>query len=143
MRDFGAGRDDEPRFAYSGLDRILHERGRLAVCTCLVAFPEGLSFSELRDECGLTDGNLNRHLQALADFKIVELRKVKKRGKRSSASRRAITIVRITPFGRERFLAYIDALESVVRDAQARASAAGEPADAKSPNPAESGLATT
>ena len=32
-----------PPFAYEGLDRIFHERGRLAVCTCLVANRDGLT----------------------------------------------------------------------------------------------------
>ena len=107
-------RDDAP-FAYPGLERIFHERGRLAVCTCLVAFPDGLSFSELRDKCGLTDGNLNRHLQALAEVDVVVLEKSKKKGCRPR------TVCRVTSFGRERFLSYIQALESVVREAQSRA----------------------
>ncbi len=123
---------EEAPFAYSGLERVFHERGRLAVCTCLVAFPDGLSFSELRDECGLTDGNLNRHLLALTEVGVVVLEK-KKNG------RRPVTICWITPFGRDRFLAYIDALEAVVRDAQARAKAARSP----SRREPESGLAPT
>ena len=40
-------------FAYSGLERIFHERGRLAVCTCLVANPHGMRFTELQDACAL------------------------------------------------------------------------------------------
>lgn len=120
-------------FAYPGLERIFHERGRLAVCTCLVAFPEGLSFRGLRDECGLTDGNLNRHLQALADVGIVLLDKRKTKG------RRPVTICRITPFGRQRFLSYIDALEAVVREAQTRAATTRAAADPT----AEGGLAAT
>ena len=60
-------------FAYEGLERIFHERGRLAVCTCLVANPAGMSFTALQEACALTDGNLNRHLHALAETKIVTL----------------------------------------------------------------------
>ena len=95
-------------FAYEGLERIFHERGRLAVCTCLVANPEGMSFTALQDACALTDGNLNRHLHALAETGIVTL-------SRSRGKGRPTTTVRITPSGRERFLAYIDELETVVR----------------------------
>jgi predicted ArsR family transcriptional regulator len=100
-------------FAYSGLERIFHERGRLAVCTCLVANPDGMRFTELQDACALTDGNLNRHLHALAEVGVVVMERVTGRG-------RPATTVRITPDGRTRFLAYIDELESVVRDVHAR-----------------------
>ena len=60
-------------FAYEGLERIFNERGRLAVCTCLVANPAGMSFTALQEACALTDGNLNRHLHALAETEIVTL----------------------------------------------------------------------
>ena len=95
-------------FAYEGLERIFHERGRLAVCTCLLAHKEGMSFKALQDACALTDGNLNRHLHALAEMKIVTLARTRGDG-------RPTTIVRITPSGRARFLEYIDELEAVVR----------------------------
>jgi predicted ArsR family transcriptional regulator len=95
-------------FAYEGLERIFHERGRLAVCTCLIANSEGMSFKALQDACALTDGNLNRHLHALAETGIVSLARVRGNG-------RPTTTVRISHSGRQRFLAYIDALEAVVR----------------------------
>jgi predicted ArsR family transcriptional regulator len=104
----------EAPFSYPGLERIFHERGRLALCTCLIAHPEGLSFTELQSACDLTDGNLNRHLHALAEVAIVATEK-----RRGSA--RPLTIYRITRRGRERFLAYVDELESVVRDVHERA----------------------
>jgi len=104
--------DDAP-FAYSGLERIFHERGRLAVCTCLIANPSGMRFTELQEACALTDGNLNRHLHALAEVGVVEMERVTGRG-------RPATTVRITAGGRTRFLAYIDELESVVRDVHQR-----------------------
>ena len=62
-------------FAYEGLERIFHERGRLAVCTCLVANPAGMSFTALQEACALTDGNLNRHLQVLQEAMLVSLAK--------------------------------------------------------------------
>ncbi len=100
--------DNDAPFAYSGLERIFHERGRLAVCTCLVASDAGMRFTDLQDACGLTDGNLNRHLHALADVGVVSLQRLRGNG-------RPVTIVRITPSGRKRFLSYIDELEAVVR----------------------------
>jgi len=112
----------EAPYAYSGLQRIFHERGRLAVCTCLVAHPEGMSFTDLQDACGLTDGNLSRHLSALAEMGVVTIVK-------ESGHGRPTTICRITNAGRTRFLAYIDELESVVRDVHAKAQS---PADGRS-----------
>lgn len=100
-------------FAYSGLERVFHERGRLAVCTCLIAHREGMRFAELQDACALTDGNLNRHLHTLTEVGVVTL-------VREQRGPRPVTIAKITPDGRERFLAYLDELEAVVRDARER-----------------------
>jgi predicted ArsR family transcriptional regulator len=100
-------------FAYPGLERIFHERGRLAICTCLIAHPNGLSFTELQSACDLTDGNLNRHLHALAGVGIVATDKQRGSG-------RPLTVYRITKPGRQRFLAYVDELESVVADVHER-----------------------
>ena len=100
-------KSDAP-FAYEGLERLFHERGRLAVCTCLMAHATGMRLRALQDACALTDGNLNRHLHALAEDGIVELA-------RETGNGRPSTHVRITGSGRARFLAYIDELETVVR----------------------------
>lgn len=101
----------EKPFAFSALDRVFHERGRLAICSALVANADGLSFTQIQEACDLTDGNLNRHLHALSEMGIVETRRITGKG-------RPQTIVRITREGRERFLDYIDALEDVVREVQ-------------------------
>ena len=74
----------------------------------MVARGDGLSFTELADACGLTDGNLNRHLHALAEMNIVTLERMRGVG-------RPTTVVRITKSGRARFLAYVDELETVIR----------------------------
>ncbi|HEY8314098.1 MAG TPA: transcriptional regulator [Candidatus Baltobacteraceae bacterium] len=107
-------------FAFSGLDRVFHERGRLAICSALVGNPDGATFTHLQEVCDLTDGNLNRHLHALGEMGIVETTRVTGRG-------RPQTIVRITSGGRERFLAYIDELEAIVRDVQRARKAKGSP----------------
>jgi len=112
-RKFAKFSGREAPYAYAGLERIFHERGRLALCTCLVAHPEGVSFSELHEACGLTDGNLSRHLSALAEMGIVSVTK-------AAGSGRPTTIFRITAGGKARFLNYIDELESVVREVHAR-----------------------
>jgi DNA-binding MarR family transcriptional regulator len=105
------------RFAYDGLDRVIHEKARLSVLTSLIAYPKGLVFGDLREMCGLTDGNLSRHLQVLQEAGLVEIEKGYDR-------RRPQTICRITPDGRQRYLDYLTVLEQVVRDA-AKAAQAG------------------
>ena len=104
----------------TNLDRVFHERGRLAICSTLVAQSDGMPFTQLQDACALTDGNLNRHLHALAEEGIVSMERRTGRG-------RPQTIVRISPAGRARFLAYIDALEKIVRDVHRSASASESP----------------
>jgi DNA-binding MarR family transcriptional regulator len=100
------------RFAYDGLDWVIHERARLGVLTSLVVHPKGLQFGELKDLCGLTDGNLSQHLQVLEAATLVEISK-------SFKAKRPRTLCRITPKGRLRYLNYIAVLEQVVLDAAA------------------------
>lgn len=108
---------DTGRFAYDGLDRVLHEKARLGILTSLVAHPDGLKFGELRGLCALTDGNLSRHLDVLRESGLVEVWKGFER-------RRPQTLVRLTSEGRRRFIAYLEELERVVRDALPKASGA-------------------
>ena len=63
------------RFAYDGLDRVIHEKARLSVLTSLVAHPKGLVFGDLKQMCGLTDGNLSRHLHVLDEAGLVGMEK--------------------------------------------------------------------
>ena len=97
-------------FAYDGLDRVIHERARLGLLTCLVAHPKGLSFGTLKQLCRLTDGNLSRHLQVLEAAKLVEISK-------SYVRNRPKTLCRITLKGRKRYLNYLAILEQVILDA--------------------------
>lgn len=104
----------EARFAYEGLDRIIHERARLSVLTSLLTHPHGLSFVEIKQLCGLTDGNLARHLQVLEGDGMVRISK-------GHHQKRVQTVVLITVSGRRRYLEYLATLEQVVRDAAATA----------------------
>ena len=108
-------------FAYGSLDRVFHARARLAICSALIANPNGMTFSQLLDACALTDGNLNRHLHALSEDGIVQSARVSGKG-------RPQTVVTITDAGRKRFLDYIDALESVVRDVRSSRTVTASPA---------------
>jgi DNA-binding MarR family transcriptional regulator len=100
----------EGRFAYEGLDRVIHERARLSVLTSLLTNPKGLTFGDLKQLCALTDGNLSRHLSVLEKAKMVEILKGHDRN-------RPQTICRITANGRKRYLEYLSTLEQVVKDA--------------------------
>jgi YD repeat-containing protein len=100
------------RFAYDGLDRVIHERARLGLLTSLVAHPKGLPFGDLKLLCRLTDGNLSRHLKVLETAKLVEISK-------GYALNRPQTFCRITAQGRRRYLEYLATLEQVVLDAAA------------------------
>jgi DNA-binding transcriptional ArsR family regulator len=108
-----------PRFAYDGLDRIIHERARLSLLTSLITHEKGLSFSELKEYCALTDGNLNRHLQVLEEARLVTVAK-------RHDNNRPLTVCRLTPLGRRRYLEYLGVLEQVLLDGS-RASSEPEP----------------
>jgi DNA-binding MarR family transcriptional regulator len=102
------------RFAYEGLDRVIHEKARLSVLTSLVAHPKGLVFGDLKQMCGLTDGNLSRHLAVLEEANLIEIEK-------GYEHNRPQTLCRITSEGRRRYLDYLAVLEQVVRDAASAA----------------------
>lgn len=110
-------------FAYDGLDRVIHEKARLGMLTSLITQPKGLAFADLKRLCGLTDGNLSRHLQVLQEAGLVEIIK-------GYEGNRPHTTCRMTARGRRRFLDYLAVLEKVVRDA---AEAAGDDARALDP----------
>ena len=103
-------RGGQGRFAYEGLDRVIHERARLSVLTSLLTHPKGVAFGDLKELCSLTDGNLSRHLRVLEEAGLVEIAKGHERN-------RPLTVCRITTVGRKRYLEYLSTLEQVVRDA--------------------------
>ena len=90
------------------LDRLIHEKGRLAIMSALAATAE-LSFTELRDALGMTDGNLTTHIRALQQEGYVSVTK-------SFQNRRPLTTCALTKTGREAFAGYIDLLEKIVRE---------------------------
>jgi DNA-binding MarR family transcriptional regulator len=101
-----------PRFAYDGLERLIHERARLSVLTSLVTHSKGLLFGDLKQMCALTDGNLNRHLQVLEAAKLIAITK-------GIQHNRPQTFCRITALGRRRYVEYLAVLEQVLLDAAA------------------------
>jgi len=94
------------------LDRIIHERGRLAIMSMLAASAE-LSFTELRDTVEMTDGNLTTHVRTLQEAGYVSVAK-------SYRNRRPLTTVSLTPAGREAFADYVALLDRIVKQAKPR-----------------------
>ncbi|MFO1053313.1 MAG: transcriptional regulator [Planctomycetota bacterium] len=105
---------------YVGLDRVLHEKARLGILIALLNRKDGIAFPELRTLCELTDGNLSRHLTVLQEAGIVDVEK-------SNEGPRPKTTVRLSKTGRKQFLAYLEELERVLRDARGAQSPATRP----------------
>jgi predicted ArsR family transcriptional regulator len=84
---------------YAGLDRVFHEKARLAIMTSLASQPEGLSFADIK-----------RHLEVLQEVGAISLT-------RSGAGRSSRTTVRISTAGRREFQRYLAELERVLSKA--------------------------
>jgi DNA-binding HxlR family transcriptional regulator len=92
------------------LDRVIHEKGRMAIMSLLAASAE-LSFTEMREALSMTDGNLSVHLKTLQEAGYVGVTK-------SYHDRKPLTTCALTKAGREAFSIYINLLEQVVRQAR-------------------------
>ena len=89
------------------LDRVIHEKGRLAIMSALAGTAE-LSFTELRDTLDMTDGNLTTHIRILQEEGFISVAK-------SYQNNRSLTTCSLTKAGRKAFASYIDLLEKIVR----------------------------
>jgi DNA-binding MarR family transcriptional regulator len=92
------------------LDRVIHEKGRLAIVSMLAASPE-LSFTDLRDSLGMTDGNLTTHIRTLQQAGYLSVTK-------SFQNNRPLTTCALTTAGRKAFSHYINLLERIVQQAK-------------------------
>ena len=88
------------------LDRVIHEKGRLAIMSLLAATPE-MSFRDIRDTLEMTDGNVTAHLRTLHEAGYVSFTKSMEAG-------RGMTTYSLTGTGRKAFTAYLDLLEQIV-----------------------------
>jgi predicted ArsR family transcriptional regulator len=89
------------------LDRVIHEKGRLAIMSLLAATQQ-LSFTEMRDTLNMTDGNVTAHMRTLQESGYISVSKEFKHG-------RPLTSYSLTKEGRKAFAAYIDLLEQIVQ----------------------------
>ena len=95
---------------FDSLQKLFHEPHRLSIMSALCAVGKGISFTDLKQECGLTDGNLNRHLKTMEEAQMVGVTK-------SFIGSKPRTMIYATDLGRERFLEYLHALEEVLHKA--------------------------
>ncbi|MGB7212859.1 MAG: transcriptional regulator [Gemmatimonadales bacterium] len=94
------------------LDRIIHERVRLAIVSALAVHPT-LSFTELKALLKTSDGNLSVHARKLEDAGYVGCNK-------AFAGRVPRTEYRLTAIGRralERYLGHMEAVIDAARGA--------------------------
>ena len=89
------------------LDRVIHEKGRLAIMSMLAASPE-LSFTEMRDALNMTDGNLTTHIRTLQEAGYVSITK-------SFQNNRPLTTCSLTAPGQKAFTNYINLLEQIIQ----------------------------
>jgi len=92
------------------LNRVIHEKGRLAIMSALAATPE-LSFTEMKNALEMTDGNLTTHIRILQEEGFVSVAK-------SYQNNRSLTTCSLTKAGRKAFTDYIDLLEQIVRQSK-------------------------
>ncbi len=93
--------------AFLQLDRVIHEKGRLAIMSMLAASPE-LSFTEMRDTLKMTDGNLTTHIRTLQEAGYVSITK-------SFHNNRPLTTCSLTAGGKKAFTNYINLLEQIIQ----------------------------
>ena len=92
---------------FLNLDRVIHEKGRMAIMSLLAASPE-LSCTELRDTLNMTDGNITTHIKTLQQAGYVGVTK-------SVQNNRPLTTCSLTAAGRKAFKDYVDLLEQIVQ----------------------------
>lgn len=97
---------------FLNLDRVIHEKGRLAIMSLLAASDE-LAFTEMRDTLEMTDGNVTAHLRTLHEAGYVAFTK-------SLEGARPLTTYSLTAKGRKAFTEYVDLLEQIVRQTKGK-----------------------
>ena len=89
------------------LDRLIHERMRLAIVSAL-AVNESLTFNELKRLLDTTDGNLSVHARKLEEARYITCTK-------SFEGRLPRTEYRLSPAGRQALERYLDHMEALIR----------------------------
>jgi DNA-binding MarR family transcriptional regulator len=95
----------------SSFDRLVYERVRLGIMSAL-AVQEELTFSELKGQFDVSDGNLSAHARKLEEAKYVTCTK-------SFDGRRPKSVYRLTAAGRAALNRYLDHVEAVIKATRA------------------------
>lgn len=103
--------ETQSRVALDDIDRVFHEKARLGIMTTIIGSADGMNFTELKQLCDLTDGNLNRHLKVLVDVAVLSVRK-------TGQGRNTNSHYRLTAKGRKAFEKYLTALEAILNTAK-------------------------
>ena len=91
------------------LESVLHQPNRLAIMTELCARREGCTFLDLKERCGLTDGNLSGHLRSLEAEKLLAIEK-------SFVNQKPQTLISVTKAGRDALFQYLEDLERILHE---------------------------
>ena len=97
----------QPESTATNLDRLIHERTRLAIISAL-AVNTSLTFSELKELLAASDGNLSVHARKLEDAGYVACTK-------SFAGRMPKTEYRLTSAGRRALEKYLNHMEALIQ----------------------------
>ncbi len=89
------------------LDKVIHERVRLAIVSALAA-RGSLTFTELKEILEVTDGNLSVHSSVLEDHGLIKIKK-------DFAGKKPRTTLSISAKGRSEFKKYVEELENVLK----------------------------
>ena len=103
-------RDVPARALPQRLDRVVHDRTRLAILAALAA-SESVSFSDLKSITGTTDGNLSVHARKLEESGYVVCEK-------TFAGRMPRTEYRLSATGRRAFEKYLSHMDALIRAAR-------------------------
>lgn len=87
-------------------DEVIHAPQRLRICAFLDAL-SSVEFSTLRDDLGVADSVLSKHLKVLRDAGYVEIDKPTGRG-------RVRTWIELTPAGRAAYTSHVLALREIL-----------------------------
>ena len=93
------------------LEKIFHEPNRLEIMSILCSIEKGIAFIELKKQCNLTDGNLNRHLKVLKETQAIIIKK-------SFVDEKPRTTISITNKGLQHFNDYLIELSKVLQKAK-------------------------
>ena len=94
------------------LDRLIHERVRLAMVSAL-AVNDALTFNELKNLLGTSDGNLSVHARKLEEAGYLLCRK-------SFHDRVPRTEYRLTAAGRQALERYVEHMEGLIRGVRSK-----------------------